>query len=184
MCEPTTATLLYTQLAMAVASAGVAYKGQQNAADAQDAANRETEKALIAEQGRQQMDGERQAQQQFEASAAETNAYAIQHAKDMGAYDALLGEGFAGNSGGRRLTTMNIRGGQDMATMATNAQKGAAEIQLGTAAGVNATGQKIASLRPGDRPSALGAVLQIGGAAINYQKGVNDMNKPALPKVK
>jgi hypothetical protein len=161
----------------------MAYKGAQNAADAQDAANRETERQLIAEQGRAVMDGERQAQQQYETAAAETNAYGMEVVKARGAYDALIGEGFGGNSGDRKLATMGIRQGQDLATIASNARKSAAEVQMGTANSVNATGQKFASLRPGDRPSALGAVLQLGGAAIDYKTSMNKINKEAKPKV-
>ena len=178
MCMPGAETLAMLTMAMAAGQAVVAHQAGEAQADAQDAQNELTKNILQQESSLTQMDLARQRQQEGENAAAEANAYAAQALKDQGELDAILGEGFAGNTAGRKTAVIGIQQGQDFATLASNSNRVQAELGFASSAASNATNQKIASLRPGDRPSGLGTALTIAGHGMNYAKTINGLKTP------
>lgn len=166
-------------MATGAASAYVSHQSAENAADAQDAQNQLTTNILKQNESLEQMDLARQRQQEYEASAAEANSYAANARKEMGALDAILGEGFAGNSGNRQLTTVGMKHGEGFATLASNANKVQAELGFASSAASNARNQKIASLRAPDRPSKFGTALTIAGHGLTYAKTMSSLREPA-----
>lgn len=177
-------TLAVLQLVASGAQAAMQFQAQQDAANAQDAANEIQRKQLMQEREQARMDAERQSQQQYEQSAAEVNQYAAQARRDMASFDALLGEGAGGVTAARKVAAIGIQDGQDYATLAANSTKAQAEIGLNERASINATNQKIAAIRPADRPSLLGTALQIGGAGIKYGMQKHQINNPKSPIAK
>lgn len=170
------ATLAALTLAASAGQAVMAHQSADAQADAQDAQNELTKNILAQEESLTQMDLARQRQQEAENAAAEANAYASQARKDQGELDAILGEGFAGNTAGRKVAAMGIKQGQDVATLTSNSNRVQAELGFATSAASNAKNQKVASLRPGERPSLLGTALTIGGAGLQYGSSMNKIN--------
>lgn len=182
MCfEPTTLAAL--SLAASAGGAALQYMQADNAADAQEAQNRQMQEIWKQEEALAQMDLERQRRQEYEAAAAEANAYSMEARKQMAAAEALIGEGGAGNTGNRRLSTLGSQAGQDMATLRDNATKVQQELGFASAAASNSSRQKMASLRAPDRPSLLGTALTIGAAGIQYGNRMNEIKNPK-PSVK
>lgn len=167
MCEAmSAATYAWLTLAGTAASTYVSHASAENQADAQDARNQLTANILKQSESLEQMDLARQRQQEYEAASAEANSYASNARKELGALDAVLGEGFAGNTGSRQLTTVGIKHGQDFATLASNSNKVQSELGFASSAVSNARNQRIASLRAADRPSMGGALLTIAGQGL------------------
>lgn len=164
MCEP--ATLSYLTLAIGAAGALAQHESANNAADAQNAQNQLTANIIKQSESLEQMDIARQRQQEYEAAAAEANTYASSARKELGMLDAVMGEGFAGNSGGRQLTTVGIKHGEDFATLASNSNKVQSELGFASSAASNARNQRLASLRDADRPSRFGTALTIAGYGV------------------
>lgn len=162
MClEPTT---------LAALSAGI--QGVQAIATYQAQAGAAKAQSLRIQQERDaaRMDAERQQQQAYEAGAAEANAHAMQATKDLALFDAISAEGGGGVTARRQQAAIGIGAGQDLATVASNAQKQQMEISLGDqAAGLRAS-QQLASVR---QPSLLEAGLTIAGAGIRYNTTMN-----------
>lgn len=172
-------TLAYLTIAASAASAYVQHESANNAADAQDAQNKLTENILKQNESLEQMDLARQRQQEYEASAAEANAYSRSAQKELGELDALLGEGFAGNTASRQLTTVGMKHGEGFATLASNSNKVQQELGFASSAASNARNQRIASLRDADRPSKAGTLLTIAGhgmQAYGHYKTTTDKN--------
>ena len=178
MCMPGAETLAMLTLASGAASALASHQAAGASADAQDAQNELTKNLLLQEQSLTQMDLERQRQQERDAAASEANAYASQALKDQGELDAILGEGFAGNTAGRKTAVMGIQQGQDIATLASNSNRVQAELGFASSAASNATSQRIASLRPADRPSKFGTALTIAGHGLTYSKTMSNLKAP------
>lgn len=142
---------------------------QQEAADAQNRANAEQRRQLVEQQARDQMDAARQRSQQWEQDAAEANQYAMEHQRAFATMDALIGEGAGGVTSQRKLASMSIKQGQDLATLASNSTRARSEISLGENGRLQSGNNQIASIRDVKGPSPLGLALSIGGAAMDYK---------------
>ena len=174
MCEP--ATLLAAHLAITAASVAAQYQAQQEAADRQSAANTEQARQIKESQAQASMDAARQRTQATEQASAEANQYAMEHYKAMASMDAIVGEGASGVSAQRNFASMGVKTGQDFATLASNSNKTQSEISLGESAALKSGNNQLASIRAPERPSLLGAALQIGGATINYKTGMHKLD--------
>jgi len=150
------------------------FQQQSQAADAQAAANAEQKRQIRLQQEQASMDAARQRSQELEQSASETNQYAMEHYKAMASMDAIVGEGAGGVSATRNFASMGIKNGQDLATLGANSTKSQSEISMQEMSAWTSGNNQIASIKAPERPSLLGAALQIGGAAIDYG---NTMNK-------
>lgn len=177
MCEPVTLTLL--TFGAQAAQAVLQYNEADEDAKSQNAGNAETRRQLREKQELDAMDASRARSQQWEQDAAETNQYAMEHRKAYATLDALVGEGAGGNTASRKLTTLGIKEGQDLATLAANSTRARSEISLGESGRAASTNNQIASIRDVRRPSPLGAALQIGGAAVNAKQQYNKLPKKA-----
>jgi Rps23 Pro-64 3,4-dihydroxylase Tpa1-like proline 4-hydroxylase len=166
MCDPVS----IASVALSIAGTYAQYETANNAADAQDAQNQLTRNILVQNESLEQMDIARQRQQEYEAASAEANAYSAQARKELGTLDTLLGEGFAGNTGNRQLTTVGIKHGEGFATLASNSNKVQQELGFASSAASNSRNQRMASLKDADRPSAAGAMLTIAGQGLNSYK--------------
>lgn len=182
MClDPASLTALTLAQASAAASAVgsvVSFIGQSQQASATDQQNAIIRQQLLDEQDRARMDGQRAAQQQYEKDAAETNAYAQEHNRTLATARALLGESGGGVSSDRALSAIGVQSGQDLATLSKNATNAQSEISLGTAASVNATGSKFASIKAAEKPSLLGLGLTLAGTGLKYGSDVKRINSP------
>lgn len=178
MCGPMAPILAALTFATGAASTVMSYQAAKAQAKGQDAQNEEARKAFALEESLAQMDIARQRQQEYENAAGEANAYAAEARREQGEVDALLSEGFSGNSGDRRLSAMGIRQGQDMATLTSNASRVQSELGYSSMAASNTARQKMASLRPSDHPSKFGAALTIAGHGLSYAKTLEGLNKP------
>lgn len=179
MCLPMAAPMLAAlTFASGAASTLMSYQSAKAQAMGHDAQNEQARKAFALEESLAQMDIARQRQQEHEAAAAEANAYAAEARREQGEVDALLGEGFAGNSGDRRTAALGIRQGQDMATLTSNASRVQSELGYASMAASNSARQKMASLRPADHPSKFGTALTIAGHGLTYAKTMNDLKAP------
>lgn len=174
-------TLAALQLATAATAAVAAYQGQSSMADAQAKGNEIQTKQFLLEADQSRMDAERQRSEQYQAAAAETNRYAAEARANLASYDALLGEGAAGNTAGRKLATVGVQNGENLSTLASNATRVQAEIGMGERSSLNATNQKLASLRPVERPSLAGTALTIAGAGLKYGQQMDSINNPKSP---
>lgn len=152
------------------------YQQQQEAANRQQAANEETKRQIRLQQEQASMDAARARSQELEQSAAETNQYAMEHNKAMASVDAIVGEGAGGVSATRNIASMGIKNGQDLATLGANHTKQQSEISMQEMASWTSGNNQIASIKEPERPSLLGAALQIGGAAIDYKTKMNKIN--------
>jgi hypothetical protein len=178
MCLPIAAPMLAAlTLAGSTAQTIVSYQAASAQAKAHDAQNEQARKAIALEESLGQMDLARQRQQDWEASATEANAYAAEMRRDWGEFDALVGEGFAGNTAERRAASTSIHHGQDLATLRINATRRQSELGFEGLAVSNSARHKMASLRAADRPSKLGAALTIAGHGVTYAKTMSDLRK-------
>lgn len=172
MAGPMLAALTF---ATGAASAAMSHQAAKAQANAHNAENEQARKAFALEEALAQMDIARGQQQQYEADASEANDYASAALREWGEANALLGEGFAGNTGSRRLATVGIRQGQDMATLNSNSMRRRGELGFASMAASNSAQQKTASLRPADQPSKFGTALTIAGHGLTYAKTLNDL---------
>lgn len=180
MClDPTTLAAL--SFATQATSAVYGYMAQSAQADAQEQQNRVARDLFAQEESLARMDLERQRQQEYEAAAAEANQYAAAARREMATFDALIGEGAAGNTANRRMAAIGIRQGEDLATLKTNANRVQSELGFQASAISNQRIQKVASLRAPERPSLFGTALTIGAAGIQYGNNLNRINgKPTI----
>ncbi len=162
--------------ASTAASAVVAHQSASAEAKSINASNELARNIARQDEQLSQMDIARQRQQEYEAAAGEANSYASQALRERGEMDAILGEGFAGNTGERRTAAMGIRQGNDMATLNSNASKVQAELGYASMAASNTRNQRIASLRDATGPSAFGTALTIAGSAMRTGQDINKIN--------
>lgn len=167
MCGPAALAVLQ------VASSVLQYQQQSEAANQQNQANSIQRQQLRDQQSREQMDASRQRSQQWEQDAAEANAYAAEHRKQFATMDALIGEGAGGVSAQRKFSSMGVKQGQDLATLASNSTNARSEISLGENSRLQSSNNQLASIRDVGQPSILGTALQIGGAAVGYKSGMD-----------
>jgi len=178
MCLEPTTTMLLISAAMSAGSAVVAHQGQEAQADYTDQANDIARDQFALDEDLQRMDGERQRQQQYQQDASEMNAHEAEAMRERATLEALLGEYGAGNTGDRRLATLGVRQGQDLATLTDNASKRQQELGFSESAAIGSTRGKLASLRPSERPSKLGLGLQIGSATTTAGMRYHDIKNP------
>jgi predicted flap endonuclease-1-like 5' DNA nuclease len=165
-------------LAAQAASSVMQYQGQKAQADYTNKANDIAKKEYADQQAERHAEELRSQQEAYESSQSEANAYQDQAMKERASLDALLGEYGGGVSADRRLASLGIREGQDLATLKSNATKQQQAIGMGSRADQHSLAVQAASLRPAERPSALGAGLTIASAALNYGQRMNTINNP------
>jgi hypothetical protein len=160
-------------MAVTVASAVMQQQATADAADAQAQAIKQNRDA-------ERMDTERQMQQAQEVGAATINAHALQSYKDMATFDAIAGESGGGVSAQRGAAAMGIQSGQDLATVAANAQRGSGELAFSDIASGNKAAQSFASIK---QPSMAELGLTIAGAGASYNASMLKMGKATgIPK--
>lgn len=155
------------------AQAGQAVMQHQAAnaqADATEQANH-----IAAQQTQQALDERRndearQMQAQYTQDASQVNQHQLDAMRTQATMDALLGEfGAAGGSADRRLATLGVRQGQDIATLKSNATAAQQEISMGARSDLISIANAGASQqRAVVRPSVLGTGLTIASAALQY----------------
>lgn len=165
------------------AQAGQAVMQHQAAnaqADATEQGNR-----IAAQQTQQALDERRneqvrQMQQQYEQDASQANQHQLDAMRTQATMDTLLGEfGAAGGSADRRLATLSVRQGQDLATLRSNATKSQQEISMGARSDLISIANAGASQqRAVARPSLIGTGLTIAGAALQYGDRKRQMDNP------
>lgn len=155
MCEPTTIAL--AGLALSAATTAAAYVQADENADRQ-------QEALDKAEALNQMDLSRQRDQQAQAGAQQMNEAARQASKDMALFDVYAGEFGGGNSVDRAGTVKSVQNGEALATINQNIKTGMSENAFASAASVQQTNSRLASIQ---RPSAIGTTLQIGAQGLN-----------------
>lgn len=142
-------------LGLSALGAITSYQGQANQAGAQ-------ERAINQAHDQELMDGQRQAQQQHDAAADQMNEHARKSREDAALFQVVAAE----SGGGTSVARAGVIGGQQadagLATLADNAQKGLAENSFAAGASTSRAAGRISSI---SRPSLLGTMLTIGGAA-------------------
>lgn len=156
--------------AVSAGSALVQYQSSSNQAEvASDMAKTEADE--------RRSEGEMQRRQEYEQAASEVNAYQAQAMKERAAVDALLGEYGGGNTANRKLSTLGIQQGQDLATLASNASKKQTELSMSERADLYSIRSKAAAT---PRPSVLGTGLTIASAGLSYGRRMDEINNPKL----
>lgn len=165
------ATIATITAVVAATSAAVQYKTTDNQAKA-------AEEVANVEAAERKTAGEIQRQQTHEQAASEVNAYQAQAMKERAALDALLGEYGGGSTANRRLSTLGIQNGQDLATLSANAQRRQGDLSMGERADLYSIRSKAAAA---PRPSVLGTGLTIASAGLQYGNRLNEINNPKQP---
>lgn len=167
MCDPVTLTAL--SLGVSTAAAGLSYvQGTSNAKTA--ASNIKT----AAQQ--QQMDLERQNEQQRQAAAGQMNEHAQRLMKDNALFDVVTGEYGGGNTADRSRAVSGVQAGEQLATIAGNAQSALQENSFASTAASTRANAQLSSIQ---RPSIFGTALQIGAGAVNAYGGYLKYKAPA-----
>ncbi|WP_157039642.1 virion core protein, T7 gp14 family [Aquincola tertiaricarbonis] len=125
----------------------------------------------------QQMDLERQNEQQRQAAAGEMNEHAQRLMKDNALFDVVTGEYGGGNTAERSRAVASVQGGEQMATLSSNAQSALQENSFAASAASTRANAQLASIQ---RPSLFGTALQIGGGAVNAYTGYLKYKAPAV----
>lgn len=179
MCLPVAAMAALTFAAQA-AQGVMQYQGAKAQAKATEQSN-----AITAQQTQQALDERRndearQMQQQYEADASQVNQHQLDAERSQATLDTLLGEyGAAGGSADRRLATLGVRQGQDVATLQSNANKAQQEISMGARSDLVSIANAGASQqRAVARPSVLGTGLTIASAALQYGDRMSTIKRP------
>lgn len=160
------------------ASAAQAHQGQKAQADYQNKANDIAEKQFGIEADLQRMDAERMREQERQQAASEVNAYEADAMRDAAHLDAMVGEMGGGNTADRKLTTLGMRQGQDLATMADNATRKQTELGFQESAGLASTRSKVTQLRPGVGPSNGALALSLASTALTTAGRYQSINNP------
>lgn len=170
--------LMIASAVASAASAAQAHQAQKAQANYTNKANAIAEKQIETEADMQRMDAERQRSQETQQAASEVNAYQLDAMRDRSSMETLLGETGGGGTADRRLTTLGVRQGQDLATMASNATHRQSELGFQESAGLASTRSKVTQLRPGVAPSKAGLALDIAGIALTTAGRYNTVNNP------
>lgn len=152
MCDPVTATMA----GLAIASTLMAHEAGVDAAESQT-------EALAKQEDLRQMDIERQASEQREIANQEMNAANRQAIADMATFDTIAGEYGGGNSTTRERNVIGVQRDETLATIASNARNGMAEIGFAAKASRNNALSQISAVKG---PSQVGTLLAIGGQAV------------------
>ncbi len=171
-------TLALLSLAASAGSAVIQYQSQANAADAQEQANNIAREQIQKEELLARSNAERQRQAQREADTAEANQYALEAQRSRAALAAMLGEFGGGNTGERRLATIGVQQGQDLATIQSNADRKQSELSLNENAQITSIRNKTSALPMVSQPSLAGTALSIAGSGIQYADRMNKINNP------
>jgi len=148
-------------LAITAVSTAMQYTAASNAAEAT------AQSTKIAGQ-LQQQDLAIQRDQQHEAAAQQVNEHARAAMRDAALFDTVSGEYGGGNSTDRAATVASIQRDEQLAVLSRNAEMGAQSSSMASMASSHNTQARLASIQ---RPSALGAALKIGGAAVSAYQG-------------
>lgn len=182
MCEPATATLLITSIALSAASAGVSYYGANQAAGAQ--AKYQKELADIQKQA--SMDQMTQVrQQQMEEQAATAQKLLEVQKQGLEAKGELQSTAASSGTSGVNLDALYREYGNQESgyIFALREQQRLNDLQHGHEVEAIRTGEwatQRSTMSPINRPSLLGTVLQVGAQAAqsygNYRSGQQNPN--------
>lgn len=178
MCTGVETVLLIASAAASAAGAYAQYDGQRKQANYTDKANDIARHQIELEADAARADQERMRTQQAEQAASETNAYEDAARKQRASLDALIGEYGGGNTGERRLATLGMAQGQDLATMQSNAQKASAEAGFQGTAALSSINSKVTGLTPGMKPSSTGLALNLASTALTAGSRYQTINNP------
>lgn len=165
MCLP----LAAAAAAVTIASTMASFAAQQNQAKAQSQANAYATQQMQNAADQRRMDGERQANEQSQQDASAAMQYQQDAMRQRASLDTLIGEYGGGNTGDRRLATLDMRQGQDYATLANNATRNQQEIGLSTAADMTSIRSGVNSLPSVQRPSLVGLGASLAGSYLTFK---------------
>lgn len=110
--------------------------------------------------------------------ASEVNAHEDQAMRERAQLDALIGEYGGGVTGERRLSSLAMQQGQDLATISDTAAKRQQEISLGTAGDLRSINSKYSTLPSVNRPSRAGLGASLASSVLTFGAKRNEINNP------